>query len=286
MALTVEANPDPLKGPDVEVKVIRAGIALRGRPVLKSLVQQMDEVTRRYCDQRGPAGVWVCTRPHGHPEHWKHVAADGISILEVWGGGPDPAPQPVDPEDGTPADPADLKVDVVEVGKVYRLRDRSNKLQVIGGTENSIPRADGLIEVLDLTKREFRALPKGELVPTDYELSIEDLTFVVQYTAKVRRAVYDEGVKHYHAGRWCEAGLQDALRDQGLPRYEPQQLGTITIKIPYSAPSDLSTRTVKSEFTKNADLDALRQLVYGANEHDLEIRAADLEVRIEGVTRR
>jgi hypothetical protein len=284
MTLTVEADPDPLKGPDVEVKVIRAGIVFEDRPVLRSLVAEYAH-GQPVCREADGAG-WVCTRPKGHPAHWKHVASGGTSILSVWGGGPAPTATLVDPEDGTPPDPADLKVETVEVGKVYRLRDRQNKLQVIGGTADSIPRVDGLIEVLDLTKREFRAIPQAELVPTDYVLTIEDLTFVVQYTAKVRRAVYDEGVKHYHAGRWCEAGLQDALRDQGLPRYVPQQAGLITIRIPYQAPTDVSTRTVKAEFVKAANLEALKGLVLGDNEHDLVIRPSDLEVKIQDVTRK
>ena len=282
MAITTELAPDPLYGDDVEVKQIRSGVRLEGRPVLRDLVVSPDRV---YCNHNDPGSAWVCTRPAGHPDHWKHVASSGASILSLWGG-KNITPELVDPEDGTPADPPDLKVDTPVVGKVYRLRDRKNKLQVIGGTEDSIVRRDGLIEVLDLTKRQFRAVPQSELVPTDYYMTLDDMAFVVEYTAKVRRTVYDEGVKHYHAGRWCEAGLQDALRDQGLPRYEPQQIGVITIKIPYSAPTDLSTRTVKTESRKLIDLDAIKALVYPANDYDLEIRTGEADIKIEGVTRR
>jgi hypothetical protein len=282
MAITTEVDPDPLKGPDIEVKVIRAGIVLDGRPNLRRTVHNIGGT---YCNERGPDGRWVCTRPGGHPQHWKHVAVDGLTILEVWGGGPNPTPI-VDPEDGTPKDPEDLKVDTVQVGKVYRLRDRSNQLQVIGGTDDSIKRSDGLIEVLDLHKREFRTLPQSELVPSDYQMTLDDMTFVVTYTAKVRRTVRDEGVRHYHAGRWCEAGLQDALRDQGLPRYEPEQTGYVVVKVPYRAPSTLSTRTIKAEFTKAVDLEPIKGVVYGFNDHDLELTTRDLEVKVEGVTRR
>jgi hypothetical protein len=286
MDLTIPVDPDPIKGPNVEVTQIRVGTRHdpRTRPVLHELVIG-NRRTRDVCHERDPDTAYFCNRPVGHPAHWRHIASNGEQIIAIWGGGPAPKAEVI-PEDGSPADPTDLKVDAPEIGGVYRIRDRKNIIQVIDGTTGR-ERADGRLDALDLTARQYRVIDPTWLVPTDYTPTVEDFKFVTQYTSKMRATTRDEAIANYHEGLWCEAGLQDGLRDLGLAKYVPEQSGTVTIKIPYSGPSDMSTGVPKDAVEKLFNTAALTKLEYPAdNEDDLVLRISELSVRVENVRRK
>jgi hypothetical protein len=293
MPLTVNVEEDPIKAMPWN---IRRGLVIDGKRELRELIYRHGQT---FCAEESPHNGSACTRPQGHPAWWKHIAADGYEIMSVWGGTAE-APKGgfVDPEDGTPEDPADVKVETVELGKVYRLRSRKNKLQVVGGVgeytlmsgqPGSFVRPDGLIEVLDMTRREFRALPPEELVPTDEGLTFEEFQFTVQYASDTRFKIRDQGIENHHAGHWCAAGLDDALRDMGLPKYEPVQRGEIVVRIPYEALTTTKTTKVKDEVARVIDVDALKQLLEieeDSAEDELHIKGADLALKIENVGRR
>ncbi len=282
MTAAITLEPDPIKGGDIEVKQIRTGIrhSRYDRPHLHALVYGEGRGNR--CEERDPETTYYCTRPKGHPEHWKHIASNGETILAVWDGGPIWVELP---EDGTPPDGKDVTVDAPEVGDIYRLRDRKNIMQVIGGVGNTV-RSDGRLDVLDLTAQTYRAVHLIELVPTEYEPTAADFKFIATYTNQMRVKTRDAAIAEYHASRWCEAGLQDGLRDLGLPKYVPEQRGHVVIKVPYSGPTDMGTSTAVGAIKDLFKTDELAKLVYPEdNENDLILRVSELSVRVEGVTR-
>lgn len=294
MAIRLKADPDPII--DCGVRV-RRGVDLsefNRRPV-RALVYTSTDITE-WCtaEQHDDVNGDVrCTRPKGHPEHWKHVAANRYEVLSTWGGGVAPNDGAlVDPEDGTPEDPAEsvVKPEAIELGGVYRLKDRKNILLVIGGVTDS-KRDDGEIDVLDFTTRKYRGVPPGELVADPAAvMTPEDLIFSIEYGQQTRMQIKGEAVANYHAGRWCEAGLQDALRDLGLPKYVPTQAGEVTIRLPYSAVSGMSTGKLKKLVEDAVDLDALKAALGAAvdpeDDDELMVKTDDLKVKVENVGRR
>ncbi len=293
MAIRITAEPDPILAMPWRV---RGGMDLSefGRRELRNLVCDPDH--DNWCKEEMPTakarerGDGVCSRPKGHPAHWKHVAATRYSIIATWGGGDPPNDgEFVDPEDGTTEDPPEAVAPVVEIGGVYRLKDRKNILLVIGGVGDDL-RDDGQIDVLDFTKREYRAVPPGEIVidPTA-EMSPEDFLFSIEYGQQARMKIKNEAIENYHAGRWCEAGLQDALRDLGLPKYVPTQTGEVVIRVPYTADSDMSTTKVKelvAALAKVEELKAALATVDPEDDDELKLKADQVSVKVANVGRR
>lgn len=294
MAIRLKADPDPII--DCGVR-IRRGVDLstieRGpiRRLVYSAAGREDWCNAQNDDPTN--GEVVCTRPKGHPDHWKHVAANRYEVLSTWGGGTAPNDGAfVDPEDGTPEDPAEsvVKPEDIVLGGVYRLKDRKNTLLVIGGVGAS-KRDDGEIDVLDFTLRKYRGVPAEELVADpNAVMTVEDFQFSIEYGQRTRMKIKEEAVSNYHEGRWCEAGLQDALRDLGLPKYEPTQMGEVTIRLPYSAVSGMSTSKVKKMVEEAMNLQELKAALAGAvdpeDDDELTVKTDDLKVKVENVGRR
>lgn len=292
MAIRHKADPDPII--DCGVR-IRRGVDLstfERRPI-RRLVRNGEQ---NWCGELNADevnGTVNCTREAGHPAHWKHVAASAYEVLSTWGGGAAPNDGDfVDPEDGTPTDPAEsvVKPEAIELGGVYRLKDRKNILLVIGGP-GATAREDGQIDVLDFTKREARAVPPEEMVVDPAaQMSPEDFLFSIEYGQRTRMKIKDEAVSNYHAGRWCEAGLQDALRDLGLPKYVPTQAGEVTIRLPYSAVSGMNTSKIKKLVEDAVDLEALKAALGAAvdpeDDDELAVKTDDLKIKVENVGRR
>lgn len=288
MPLLHTVEPDPITDQPWH---IRRGLILDGKRELKRLVYS-PTYGERSCEAVSPNG-YTCTRQVDHPTWWKHVAADGWEILSVWGGGDPPGVegQFIDPEDGSPPDPPDAAITKadIKIGAVYKLRDRVNKLQVIGGTDDNMPRKDGLFDVLDFTKREQRAVPVEEIVPVEgLVLTMEELGWTIDFAQDLRKRIAGQAVEKYHEGKWCINGLRDGLRDLGLPEYQPMQTGTLSIQVPYQALSNATAGDVKREFeTAVADLVAqLKAFQFPENDNDIELRGSEIAVQIIGVNRR
>lgn len=287
MPLTHTSEPDPIADMPWE---IRKGLNIERKADLRLLIYRHDQ---GFCGEQSPNNVgYVCTRPAGHPEHWKHVAADGWEILSVWGGGKPPNDgELVDPEDGSPVDPetALTKADL-EIGGIYKLRDRVNKLEVIGGVEGSLLRKDGQIEVIDFTKHEQRAVPVEEIVKVEgLALSFDEFSWSIQFAQELRMKIKEEAVSNYHKNLWCENGLQDGLRDLGLPKYVPQQRGEVVVKIPYVATTGAKTSAVKQAVSDLLDIDAIKKALKGLdpdNDDELEVRPEAITFGIQEVTRK
>lgn len=289
MPLRHTADADPILDMPWE---IRRGLVIDGKRDLRALIYRHGE---QFCGQMNARSHYTCTRPMGHPDWWKHVAADGYEILSVWAGAANPPNdgELIDPEDGSPADPAEVTVtknDLV-IGGVYKLRDRVNKLQVIGGLDDVMPRQDGWIEVLDFTKRDQRAVPVEEIVPVEgLTLTLDELGWTIDFAQALRLKIRDQAVDNYHKGKWCANGLQDGLRDLGLPKYEPQQTGKLVITVPYVALSHAGTSEVKKAFEDALGPELLAAIkavqVDPENDNEIELRNADVTVGIMEVNRR
>lgn len=286
MPLRHTHDPDPILTCGYTV---RRGLSINNKRDVRNMVY----TAGAHCGERNrprDGGIYTCTRPDGHPDWWKHVAADGYEVLSVWGGSDQPADGDlIDPEDGSPVDPADI-VDrsTITVGGVYKLRDRKNKLQVIGGLEDAMPRKDGWIDVMDLTLGDQRALPVEELVfVPGLGLNMDDLTSLVGIAQKLRLKIRDQAIANYHAGKWCENGLQDGLRDLGLPKYEATQTGEIAIRIPYTALSGAGTTGIKAAVKELLDLEAIKNIMVDPeNDDELTLKTDELKFAVEGVHRR
>lgn len=296
MAIRLNIDPDPILASPIAV---RGRLSLEGadRREIRKLVFTGDDASG-WCREPVPEEKGrehrgaVCSRPKGHPGHWKHVAATSWTVLATWGGGDPPTGGFADPEDGTPEDSVDHVPprDTIEVGRVYRLRDRKNTIQVIGGV-GDMEREDGLLDVLDFTKREYRAIPADEIVvDPGVALTVADLEFAIEYAQRTRMKIRDAAVENYHLGRWCEAGLQDGLRDLGLPKYVPTQRGEVVLRMPYSALSGLSTSKVKRVVEEAVNLAELKATLATAadpeDDDELVLNTDELKLKIENVGRR
>lgn len=270
-------------------------------------------------------GRYSCSRPHGHPAHWQHIACDSRSVVDVWPGevpGADPwahtkendylgdlrnwnddvtgirvhnsqwcretkegrnpggvctrphdhfgqhistsdtrvlwtkpntrvatPPPPPDPEDGSPVDDESIVyTEAPEVGDVVRLRDRKNRLYVMAKRKDSPE-----VEVLDLERKELRAIPVDRCVKQDAPLTVEELQWVAQWYAGHRDAVRKIAVREYRKDRWCMDGLNQNLRTLGLPKYEPSLRGRITVQLPFEC-SDIHAGQDGIEAKVNAAL--------------------------------
>lgn len=285
MPLATTLDPDPMYA--TTTSEIRRGLRLGNKRALRDLIYGP---AGEWCRALSPNGTYYCSRPLGHPTHWKHVAANYEEIVSVWGGNPDAPVAPIDPEDGTPADPADVKVDQVQPYQVYRLRSRRNLLQALSvgpaPVGDALVRPDGLIDVLDFERQEIRALPLTELVPTDQVLTPDQMVVAVQVTQRTRMAIREEAIENMHKGHWCGAGLDDALRDMGLEKYRPEQSGNVTISMPYRTDSDTPTTEI-AKAVREA-LDALGVTAAAAppgNDLNLRFTGATV-VRVTDVHRR
>lgn len=235
---------------------------------LKNLVYLSER--SEWCDVRHPSSGTRCTRAK-HPGWWRHVGCNGDYILRVWGGD-EPEPTNIgellDPEDGTPVDPAVLMTpDQIRIGWCVRLRDRENQLYVVGGVGKHA-RVDKMIEVLDLKKREFRLVPIEEVVPSEHVLTMDELSYTVEYVAHVRSVVKSEAVAMYRQDKWCRDGLQSALKDLGMSPHKVELHGDLLIRIPWGAPEGAVRANVERELKralKDFRLD-VREVSMGGND--------------------
>lgn len=285
MALRVSANVDPLDAFDAEIE---QGAYIYGNDLIRRTTYHGRR--NEWCNTMADDGSrYTCSRAT-HPAHWRHVAGNGDTILRVWGGGPAPLGEEfVDPEDGTPTDTAPvMTASQVRLGFCYRLRDRENQLYVIGGVGKYV-RADKQIEVLDLKKREFRVVPLEEMVPSEYVMTMDELSYTVEYVAHVRQVVKGEAVAMYRRDKWCKDGLDSALKELGFTKHEPELHGELVIRLPWAAPHGAVRETVKTKL-----LAALTGLDLGLSEipisddpnNVIEIDSKGMDIELENVGRR
>lgn len=121
---------------------------------------------------------WSCTRAE-HPDHWRHIALAGHHVIGKWGGAEDGDPNSASPEERDPDPGPDFQL---EVGELYKFRNRPTVLQVVGF------RRDGRVEVLDLTHLRYRVLKREQMVPRKDELTLtpEQVRWVGKFMAERR----------------------------------------------------------------------------------------------------
>lgn len=278
MPLRQTPAPDPIAG----LNVVRNTEIYNNQP-LKDLLIAPD---RDWCNSTNSGG-YECTRPKGHPEWWSHVAANSDYVIRIWDGTAPPVMNGwLDPEDGTPTDdPAVMDPAGILLGYTYRLRDRENNLYVTGGV-GDYPRVDGQVEVLDLKKREFRVLPVAEIVPTDYVISLDELSWVGKYVADIRNTVKAEAVAMYHLNKWCKDGLDAALKDVGMSKYVPELRGELVLRIPWSAGEGTMRSVVTDEFKRKLKGLDLSGLTLTAGSEEIELDTRRMTIGTENVGRR
>lgn len=207
----------------------------------------------RWCrdTKEGHSNGAFCTRPVGHPG--QHISTRGSNRHQViWVKEVVPTaeePEFLDPEDGSAPDPEENVLTAApEVGEVVKLRDRVNRLYMLGSRANQ-----PLVEVLDLTRNEFRTLPYSRLVKLDGAvLTAEELTQVTRWYAGHRQDVRRVAVREYRSGRWCRDGLNENLRALGLEEHQPTLNGQIRVTVPFECPDIHATQTVIEEKLREA----------------------------------
>jgi hypothetical protein len=107
--------------------------------------------------------------------------------------------------------------------------------------------------VLDLKRKELRAIPIDRCVKQDVPLSVAELQWVAQWYSGHRDAVRKIAVREYRKDRWCMDGLNQNLRTLGLPKYEPSLRGTISVSLPFEC-SDIHAGQDGIESKLNAAL--------------------------------
>lgn len=188
-----------------------------------------------YCRQTNPnygTTTAFCTRAIEH--FGKHISTNSRRVLWVMDNVRDlvvpleAVPDP-DPEDGTPVDDeSTVYTESPEIGDVVRLRDRENRLYVMAKRNDTAE-----VEVLDLKRKELRAIPINHCVRQDAPLSVAELQWVAQWYSGHRDAVRKIAVREYRKDRWCMDGLNQNLRTLGLPKYEPSLRGNIRVTLPF-----------------------------------------------------
>lgn len=231
-----------------------------------------------------------CTRPTQHPG-LKHIGTDTNQVYWV---SPNtavtvatPFAENPDPEDGSPIDPDELVcVEPPVVGVVVRLRDRVNRLYVMGHRHSA-----GQIEVLDMTLNELRAVPIARCVnvPDDQAwTTVDELTMVAKWYAQHRDETRKVAIREYKNGRWCMAGLNEQLANLGMESYEPTLTGEVVFRVPFehentstkaSEIQALVEKALADEAVKKALIKALPEV------KDIEFDPARLTVRGENFAR-
>lgn len=169
-----------------------------------------------------------CTRPLNHPG--QHISTRGGSPHRVmWVKPVGQQREFIDPEDGSDADPEEtVYTTTPETGTVVKLRDRLNRLYVLGPMLHSQN-----VEVLDLLRNELRNVPPSRCVRVDSPLTPEELTQVTRWYAGHRVVVREVAVREHRNGRWCASGLNDNLQALGLEPHEPTLRGEIHLVVPF-----------------------------------------------------
>jgi hypothetical protein len=193
---------------------------------------------------------YLCTRPKGHPTTWKHVHyryGDVYALQEPTE--ETNAEQKVevfdDPEDGTPPDTVDLLTTKPPIGTMVRLRDRALIMEVVGHRE-------GAVECFDFSRSKMRVMRLGQLVVTDQRPTNEQFVEMLKWFTANRETTREVAIREYKRGRWCLAGLNENLRNLGLPEYVPPTTGQLMITIPV---------TLQRQFNQYARNEAVQQLV-------------------------
>lgn len=185
----------------------------------------------RYCRAINPEhhtrGAF-CTRAVEH--EGQHISTSETRIFWTMPNERTPEDMPApDPEDGSPVDDESaVYTEAPEIGDVVKLRDRRNRLYVMSQRKDTPE-----VEVLDLERKELRAIPIDRCVKQTDPLTIDELQWVAQWYAGHRNDVRKIAVREYRKDRWCMAGLNQNLRELGLTPYEPTLHGTILVQLPF-----------------------------------------------------
>lgn len=185
---------------------------------------------------------WTCSRSR-HPDHWRHVALSGQRVLCKWGGSleGDPEAAVVDPD---PEPGPDFQL---EVGELYKFRNRPTALQVVGF------RRDGRVEVLDLTHLRYRVLKREQLVPRKDELVLtaEQVRWVGKFMAERRAQARQNALTQRRNGYFRSLeDLNGVLNELKLEPHELVRTGRVSFEINITARGQNSDRELR---TKLAD---------------------------------
>lgn len=163
---------------------------------------------------------YVCTR-RNHPDHWKHIATAGHNVLGYWGG-TDPKSLPVVPADIDSDEPFE-----VEIGKLYKFRNRRTLMMAVGKRRES---GTDKVEVLDLDHQRYRVLDRTQLAPRreDMHPTPAQLKWVAEFMAKRRQEVRDNAILQRRDGYFKSVKeLNGILTELGLEPYLPRRQGSI-----------------------------------------------------------
>lgn len=162
---------------------------------------------------------YICTR-RNHPDHWKHIATSGERVIGYWGG--------TDPKDLKPATPEDIDpagLVAIEVGKLYKFRNRRTLLMVVGKRrESGVER----VEVLDLEHERYRVLDTAQLAVRREDMvpTPQQMKWVGAFMAKRRQEVRDNAVQQRRDGYFkTVAELNGILSELGLEPYQALRQG-------------------------------------------------------------
>ena len=161
---------------------------------------------------------YVCTR-NDHPDHWKHIATAGRRVIGYWGG-TDPKDLAVVPEDVDSDEPFAL-----EIGKLYKFRNRRTLLMVVGKRRES---GVDKVEVLDLDHEKYRVLDSTKLAPRREDMvpTAQQLKWIAQFMAKRRQEVRDNALQQRRDGYFKTAReLNGILTELGLEPYLARRQG-------------------------------------------------------------
>jgi hypothetical protein len=217
----------------------------------------------------GGEGYGICSRPAGHPAHWRHIAADSERIVGV---APADSLAPVATGEA-PSVTEPVEDEPIERGEVMKYRNRAAPLYVLGTLR------DGRIEVLDLDHTDSDGLPRRSAVErrrlvhrkADATLSPEQVKQLAKYMAAKRQQTRTIGVRERREGYFkTDDQLNNVLSELALEPYRPQPSGTISISIPLTmAPDNPLVRRGDGYTTGINVLNAVREAVTRVlREHD------------------
>lgn len=162
---------------------------------------------------------YTCSRRE-HPEHWKHIATSGSRVLGYWGG-VDPAQMTMVPADIDTDEPFD-----VEIGKLYKFRNRRTLMMVVGKRRES---GVDKVEVLDMQHERYRVLDVKQLAPRRDDMipTPEQFKWVATFMATRRQEVRNNALQQRRDGYFKSAKELNGILDElGLEPYQARRQGT------------------------------------------------------------
>lgn len=218
---------------------IEVGQNVREHPLWKDSRRGVRVREINWCGAPTGTPGHFCTRPRDHEFDWKHVSTSyqgdvlGVKINNIGG----PYVETV-PADGSAVDPPERVFTTAPgIGEIVKLRDRQRELYVIDVT------ASGDVETLDLDDLNYRIIPVDHLVYTERTLSVSDLPRLENWFNQHRHTVRRVGIEKMRQNLWCRDGLDSALKKMGLPKFEPELRGTISVQLPFLAGDGTMTRS-------------------------------------------